>query len=270
MFAFLKKKKIIPHIRLTGVIGSAGRFKQGIDFSGQQEIIKKAFSFKKAKSIAISINSPGGSPVQSHLIHDYIRQLAKKNKKKVIVFAEDVAASGGYLIACAGDEIYANSSSIVGSIGVISASFGFQDAIKKIGVERRVYTAGKNKSTLDPFKEEKEEDIERIKKLQLELHSDFIEVVKKSRGAKLKDPEKNNTFTGEFWSGSASIKLGLIDGIGNAEQILREKFGEDIVIKKLEKQKSFIAKKLSSSIDNQIDNIASVIEERALWQKFGL
>ena len=270
MFSFFKKKKIIPHIRLSGVIGSAGRFKQGIDFSGQQEIIKKAFSFKKSKNIAISINSPGGSPVQSHLIHDYIRQLAKKNEKKVIVFAEDVAASGGYLIACAGDEIYANSSSIVGSIGVISASFGFQDAIKKIGVQRRVYTAGKNKSTLDPFKEEKEEDIERIKRLQLELHSDFIEVVKKSRGSKLKDPEKNNTFTGEFWSGTTSMKLGLIDGIGNAEQILREKFGEDIDIKKLEKPKSFIAKKLSSSIDNQIDNIASVIEERALWQKFGL
>jgi len=270
MFSFFKKKKIIPHIKLSGVIGSAGRFKQGIDFSGQQEIIKKAFSFKKSKNIAISINSPGGSPVQSHLIHDYIRQLAKKNEKKVIVFAEDVAASGGYLIACAGDEIYANSSSIVGSIGVISASFGFQDAIKKIGVQRRVYTAGKNKSTLDPFKEEKEEDIERIKKLQLELHSDFIEVVKKSRGSKLKDPEKNNTFTGEFWSGTASMKLGLIDGIGNAEQILREKFGEDIDIKKLEKPKSFIAKKLSSSIDNQIDNIASVLEERALWQKFGL
>ena len=270
MFSFFKKKKIIPHIRLSGVIGSAGRFKQGIDFSGQQEIIKKAFSFKKSKNIAISINSPGGSPVQSHLIHDYIRQLAKKNEKKVIVFAEDVAASGGYLIACAGDEIYANSSSIVGSIGVISASFGFQDAIKKIGVQRRVYTAGKNKSTLDPFKEEKQEDIERIKKLQLELHSDFIEVVKKSRGSKLKDPEKNNIFTGEFWSGATSMKLGLIDGIGNAEQILREKFGEDIDIKKLEKPKSFIAKKLSSSIDNQIDNIASVIEERALWQKFGL
>ncbi len=270
MFSFFKKKIIIPHIRLAGVIGSAGRFKQGIDFSGQQEIIKKAFSYKKAKCIAVSINSPGGSPVQSHLIHDYIKQLAKKNKKKVIIFAEDVAASGGYLIACAGDEIYANSSSIVGSIGVISASFGFQDAIKKIGIQRRVYTAGKNKSTLDPFKEEKDEDIERIKKLQLELHSDFIEVVKKSRGQKLKDPEKNNTFTGEFWSGSASMKLGLIDGIGNAEQILREKFGEDIIIKKLEKQKSFIAKKLSSSIDNQVDNIASVIEERALWQKFGL
>ena len=270
MFSIFKKKIIVPHVRLAGVIGSAGRFRQGIDFSGQQEIIKKAFSFKKAKSIAISINSPGGSPVQSHLIHDYIRQLAKKNNKKVIVFAEDVAASGGYLIACAGDEIYANSSSIVGSIGVISASFGFQDAIKRIGVQRRVYTAGKNKSTLDPFKEEKPEDIERIKKLQLELHSDFINLVKKSRGSKLKDPDKNNTFTGEFWSGSTSLKLGLIDGIGNAEQILREKFGENIEIKKFEKQKGFLAKRLSSSLDNQVVNLVNVIEERALWQKFGL
>ena len=270
MFSFFKKKIIVPHVRLSGVIGSVGRFRQGIDFSGQQEIIKKAFSFKKAKAIAISVNSPGGSPVQSHLIHDYIRQLAKKNKKKVIVFAEDVAASGGYLIACAGDEIYGNSSSIVGSIGVISASFGFQDAIKKIGVERRVYTAGKNKSTLDPFKEEKEEDIQRLKKIQLELHSDFINVVKSSRGSKLLDTEKNNTFTGEFWSGSTSLKLGLIDGIGNADQILKEKFGEDVVIKKLEKPKSFIAKKLSASMDNQIDSIANVLEERAQWQKFGL
>ena len=196
--------------------------------------------------------------------------MAKKNKKKVIIFAEDVAASGGYLIACAGDEIYANSSSIIGSIGVISASFGFQDAIKKIGIQRRVYTAGKNKSTLDPFKEEKQEDIERIKKLQLELHLDFINLVKKSRRDKLVDPEKNNIFTGEFWSGSASLKLGLIDGIGNAEQILREKFGENILIKKLEKPKSFLAKKLSSSLDSQVDNIANIIEERALWQKFGL
>ena len=270
MFSIFKKKIVIPHLRLSGVIGSVGRFRQGIDFSGQQGMIKKAFSFKKAKNIAISINSPGGSPVQSHLIHDYIRQLAKKNNKKVLVFAEDVAASGGYLIACAGDEIYANSSSIVGSIGVISAWFGFQEAIKKVGIQRRVYTAGKNKSTLDPFKEEKDEDIQRIKKLQLELHSDFINVVKKSRGPKLKEPEKNNTFTGEFWSGSTSLKLGLVDGIGNAEQILREKFGEDVVIKKLEKPKSFIAKKLSASIDNQIDSVANVLEERAQWQKFGL
>ena len=186
MLSFFKKKKIVPHIKLNGVIGNVGKFKQGIDFSGQEEIISKAFSVKKASCVAITINSPGGSPVQSHLIYSYIRQLAEKNKVKVIVFAEDVAASGGYFIACAGDEIYANSSSIIGSIGVISASFGFKDLIQKIGVERRVYTAGKNKSTLDPFMEEKQEDIERLKNIQLDLHKDFIEVVEKSRSTKLK------------------------------------------------------------------------------------
>jgi signal peptide peptidase SppA len=196
--------------------------------------------------------------------------LADEKKIKVIIFAEDVAASGGYFIACAGDEIYANSSSIIGSIGVITASFGFKEMIKKIGIERRVYTAGKNKSTLDPFVDEKEEDVQRLKKLQLELHGDFIKIVEKSRGKKLKEPEKNNIFTGEFWSGSTALKLGLVDGIGNADQILKEKFGKDVVIKKFEKQKSFIAKKLSSSIENQIDNLSNTLEEKAIWQRFGL
>jgi len=142
--------------------------------------------------------------------------------------------------------------------------------IKKIGVERRIFTAGKNKSTLDPFVEEKEEDVQRLKKLQLELHDHFIKVVEKSRGKKLKDPEKNNIFTGEFWSGETALKLGLIDGIGNADQTLREKFGKNVIIKKFEKPKGFIAKKLSSSIENQIDNLANVLEERSMWQKFGL
>ena len=155
MFSIFKKKTIIPHIKLSGIIGNVGKFKQGIDFAGQEEIIKKAFDLKKSPAVAISINSPGGSPVQSHLIHDLIKYQAKKNKKKVIVFAEDVAASGGYLIACSGDEIYANQSSIIGSIGVIYSSFGFTELINKIGVQRRIYTAGKNKSTLDPFMEEK-------------------------------------------------------------------------------------------------------------------
>ena len=185
MFSFFKKKKIIPHVKLSGVIGNVGKFRQGIDFASQEDILKKAFSIKKALAVAISINSPGGSPVQSHLIYKYIRGLAKKNNQKVIVFAEDVAASGGYLIACAGDEIYANSSSIIGSIGVIYSSFGFKDLIKKIGIDRRVYTAGKNKSTLDPFLEEKEEDIKRLKNIQLDLHKDFINVVEESRGNKL-------------------------------------------------------------------------------------
>ena len=268
MLSIFKKKKIIPHIKLSGVIGNVGKFKQGIDFSSQEETILKAFSLKKAPCVAITINSPGGSPVQSHLIFNFIRQQAKKNKKKVMVFAEDIAASGGYLIACAGDEIYANSSSIIGSIGVIYSSFGFTELIKKIGVERRVHTAGKNKSTLDPFLEEKKEDIERLKNIQLDLHKDFINVVEKSRGAKLKKLDVE-LFSGEFWSGNKAKELGLIDEIGDVNQVLKEKFGEDVIIKKFEKSKSWLSKKLSSSNDH-IDQVANILEEKSIWQKYGL
>ena len=268
MFSFFKKKKIVAHLKLSGVIGNAGKFKQGIDFAGQEELIKKAFTLKKAACVAISINSPGGSPVQSHLIYSFIRQQAKKHKKKVIVFAEDVAASGGYLISCAGDEIYANSSSIIGSIGVIYSSFGFTELIKKIGVERRVHTAGKNKSTLDPFLEEKKEDIERLKNIQLDLHKDFIKVVEDSRGAKLNKSSGVELFSGEFWSGSKAKELGLIDGIGNADQILREKFGENVVIKKFEKSKGWLSKKLSSS-ETQMEQFINILEERSIWQRYG-
>ena len=268
MFSFLKKKKIVPHIKLSGVIGNVGKFKQGIDFSGQEEIITKAFAVKKAPCVAITVNSPGGSPVQSHLIYNFIRYKAKKNKKKVIVFAEDVAASGGYLIACAGDEIYASSSSIIGSIGVIYSSFGFTELIRKIGVQRRVYTAGKNKSTLDPFLEEKKEDIERLKNIQLELHKNFIEVVEKSRGSKLKKNEIE-LFSGEFWSGIKAKELGLIDELGDANLVLREKFGEDVVIKKFEKSKSWLSKKLSTSND-RLDKFANILDEKSFWQRYGL
>ena len=269
IFKIFKKKKIVPHIRLSGVIGSIGKFKQGLDFNGQQEIIQKAFAIKKAKAIAISINSPGGSPVQSHLIYSYIRKQAKKNKKKVLIFAEDVAASGGYLIACAGDEIYANSSSIIGSIGVIYSSFGLQELIKKAGIQRRIYTAGKNKSTLDPFVEEKKEDIERLKKIQLELHSDFIKVVEASRSNKLKKDGNPDLFTGEFWSGSKAKELGLIDGLGNADEILKEKFGEDVVIKKFEKPKSWLSKKLAGAGESQIENLLNILDEKTIWQRYG-
>ena len=268
MIWFFKKKKIVPHIKLSGVIGNVGKFRQGIDFSSQEEIIKKAFSIKKASVVAVTINSPGGSPVQSHLIYKFIREQAKKNKKKVMVFAEDVAASGGYLIACAGDEIYANSSSIIGSIGVIYSSFGFKDLIQKIGVQRRVYTAGKNKSTLDPFLDEKQEDIERLKNIQLELHRDFINVVEESRGTKLRKETGIELFSGEFWSGRKAKDLGLIDGIGNADQILRKKFGEEVVIKKFEKSKGWLAKRLSSSEDHA-DKIISILEKRSIWQRYG-
>ena len=267
MFSLFKKKKIIPLIRLSGVIGNVGKFKQGIDLVGQEEIIKKAFSIKKTPVVAISINSPGGSPVQSHLVHDFIRYQAKKNKKKVIVFAEDVAASGGYLISCAGDEIYANQSSIIGSIGVIYSSFGFKDLIDKIGVKRRIYTAGKNKSTLDPFLDEKKEDIERLKNIQLDLHKNFINVVENSRSKKLKKEIGIELFSGEFWSGNKALELGLVDGIGNANNILREKYGENIIIKSFEKNKSWLARKLSS--ESQVDKLLNSIEEKSIWQKYG-
>ena len=268
MFSLFRKKIIVPHVRLTGIIGSAGRFKQGMELANQRDILKKAFSVKKISHVAISINSPGGSPVQSHLIYSYIRELAEKKKVKVLIFAEDVAASGGYFIACAGDEIFANSSSIIGSIGVISASFGFKDLIQKIGVQRRVYTAGKNKSTLDPFLDEKEEDIKRLKNIQLELHQEFIDVVEESRKTKLKKDIGVELFSGEFWSGKKSKDLGLIDGLGNSEQVLREKFGEDVEVKIFEKSKGWLAKKLSSS-ENQADKILNLIEERSIWQKYG-
>ena len=268
MFSFFKKKKIVSHIKLNGVIGNVGKFKQGIDFVGQEEIIKKAFSLKKISAVAISINSPGGSPVQSHLLYKFIRQQSEK-KVKVIVFAEDVAASGGYLIACAGDEIYANSSSIVGSIGVIYSAFGFKDLIKKIGVDRRVHTAGKNKSTLDPFLEEKKEDIDRLKNIQLDLHKDFIKVVEDSRGSKLKKNLGVELFSGEFWSGRKSKELGLVDGIGNANDVLREKFGENVVIKKFEKSKGWLSKKLSASHNDQFNQLVNILEERSIWQRYG-
>ena len=268
MISIFKKKKTVSHLRLTGVIGNVGKFRQGIEYSGQEDIIKKAFSVKKALAVAITINSPGGSPVQSHLIYKFIREQAKKNKKKVIFFAEDVAASGGYLIACSGDEIYANSSSIIGSIGVISASFGFKNLIEKIGVQRRVYTAGKNKSTLDPFLDEKEEDINRLKNIQLELHQDFIDVVEESRGSKL-NKSGVELFSGEFWTGKKAKELGLIDGLGNADQILREKFGDEIEIKKFGKPKGWLANKLSSSQDHT-DKLISILEERSIWQRYGL
>ena len=186
-------------------------------------LIEKAFAYDDAPAVAISINSPGGSPVQSRLIYKRIRDLAAEKNKTVLVFVEDVAASGGYMIAVAGDEIIADPSSIVGSIGVVSASFGFPELIKKIGVERRVHTAGRNKAVLDPFLPEKPEDVERLKALQLEVHETFIDIVKERRGAKLKDDP--DLFTGLFWTAKRGVELGLVDALGDMRSVLKERFG---------------------------------------------
>tara|TARA_B100000886_G_scaffold202891_1_gene140161 strand:+ start:8665 stop:9471 length:807 start_codon:yes stop_codon:yes gene_type:complete len=264
------KKPVVAHIRLRGVIGNVGRFQQGLSLASNEAIIKKAFETKKLSAVAISINSPGGSPVQSKLIYSLIRRLAKEKKVKVFTFAEDVAASGGYMLACAGDEIYANSSSIVGSIGVIYAAFGLSELIKKIGVERRVYTAGKSKSTLDPFKEEKPEDVERLKRIQEDLHKQFIELVKSSRKDKIKHMKDDDLFTGEFWSGEKSKDLGLIDGIGDMTETIQEKFGKKVKIKNFDKPESWLKRRLSSNLSNDIINISYELESRYLWNKYGL
>ncbi len=192
----------IPVVRLHGTIASGGtQFRQNLSLASVAGVLEKAFAFKNAPAVAISVNSPGGSPVQSRLIYRRIRDLASEKNKPVLIFVEDVAASGGYMIALAGDEIVADPSSIVGSIGVISASFGFTELMKKIGIERRVYTAGRNKAVLDPFKPENEEDVERLKQLQLQVHDTFIDLVKQRRGAKLKD--EPDLFTGLFWTGQS-------------------------------------------------------------------
>lgn len=215
----------IPVIRLHGTIMSGGnQFRPNLSLASTAALIEKAFAFKDAPAVAISINSPGGSPVQSRLIYKRIRDLAEEKKKHVLVFVEDVAASGGYMIAVAGDEIIADPSSVVGSIGVVSAGFGFQDLIKKIGVERRVHTAGQNKSILDPFQPEKPDDVARLKDLQLEIHQTFIDLVNQRRGLKLKDDPE--LFTGMFWTGMKGLELGLIDGLGDMRSFLRQRYGE--------------------------------------------
>jgi len=228
--SWLRRAPLVPVLRFTGAIGVVTPLKPGLSLSTSAAAIEKAFSMRGAKAVAIQINSPGGSAVQSMLIYRRIRALAEEKGLKVYVFAEDVAASGGYLLAVAGDEIYADASSIVGSIGVITASFGVHELISKIGVERRVITAGANKDTLDPFLPEKPEDVERVKAIQLDVHAAFIDLVKERRGAKIA-ASGENLFTGEFWSGKKALELGLIDGLADLRTKMRALYGEEVRFK---------------------------------------
>src|ERR1700761_3295204 len=218
---------VVPVVRLSGVIGAVTPLRPGMSLAGVAKMLDKAFSTKNAKAVAISINSPGGSPVQSRQIYLRIRQLAAEKKLPVLVFVEDVAASGGYMLACAGDEIFCDPSSILGSIGVVGGSFGFQELIKKIGVERRLYTAGSHKAMLDPFKPENPDDVARVKALQSEIHAIFIDLVKQSRGGRLKAAD-DVLFTGEYWAGETSIKLGLADAVGDIRSVLRARYGDKV------------------------------------------
>jgi signal peptide peptidase SppA len=271
---------VVPVVRLSGVIGAVTPLRPGMSLTGVAKTLERAFATKNAKAVALTINSPGGSPVQSRQIYLRIRQLAAEKKLPVLVFVEDVAASGGYMIACAGDEIFCDPSSILGSIGVVGGAFGFQDLIKKIGVERRLYTAGEHKAMLDPFLPENPEDVARVKALQREIHAIFIALVKQSRGGRLKGADQV-LFTGEYWAGETSVSLGLADAIGDLRSTLRARYGDKVLtpviapatgmLSNLLGRRSAGAGALTSldGIAGLPDELISALETRAIWAKFG-
>ncbi len=273
---FRRDMTVIPVVRLHGAIMSGGsQFRQPLNIASTAGVLEKAFSMKQAPAVAISINSPGGSAVQSRLIYKRIRDLAAEKNKQVFMFVEDAAASGGYMIACAGDEIIADPSSIVGSIGVVYGAFGFTELIGKIGVERRVHTAGRNKVMLDPFQPEKKADVAHLKKLQEEIHTTFIDLVKQSRGAKLAD--NDDLFTGMFWTGERGLELGLVDVIGDMRSFLKERFGDKAKPVLVSQSRGLFGRRLphaGTAIEgigaNFADGLAMSLEERTLWAQYGL
>src|ERR1700712_3005907 len=271
---------VVPVVRLSGVIGAVTPLRPGMTLAGVAKMLERAFAMKNARAVAVVINSPGGSPVQSRQIYLRIRQLAAEKKLPVLVFVEDVAASGGYMIACAGDEIFCDPSSILGSIGVVGGSFGFQDLIKKIGVERRLYTAGAHKAMLDPFLPENPDDVSRVKALQREIHAIFIALDKGARGSRLKGAD-DVLFTGEYWAGETSVSLGLADAIGDLRSTLRARYGEKVrtpviapasgMLSGLLGRRSPGAGSMSAldGIGGLPDELISALETRAIWAKFG-
>jgi serine protease SohB len=277
---FRRDAAIVPVVRLSGVIGAVTPLRPGLTLAGIARTLERAFATKRAKAVALVINSPGGSPVQSRQIYLRIRQLAAEKKLPVLVFVEDVAASGGYMIACAGDEIFCDPSSILGSIGVVGGGFGFQDLLKRIGVERRLYTAGEHKATLDPFLPENPDDVARLKALQREIHAIFIALVKGARGARLKGTE-DVLFTGEYWAGEKSVSLGLADKIGDIRSTLRERFGEKVLTPVIAPASGMLSGLLGrrspgagslaafDGIGGLPDDLISALETRAIWAKFG-
>ncbi len=265
---------VVGVLRLTGVIGGRmGPMGGGLTLEGLEKSIENAFSKKNIKAVALQINSPGGSPVQSALIAGRIRALADEKKLPVFAFAEDVAASGGYWLACAADEIYADENSMIGSIGVISAGFGFPEAISRLGIERRVYSAGENKSMLDPFKQEDAVDVARIKALQTDIHESFKRHVRDRRGERLNE-DLEPLFEGDFWTGGRALGLGLVDGIGDMHGVMRRKFGERVTFRKFSAKTSGLKKLLGRSgadaaFDRTLATVAAV-DEWSHWKRYGL
>ena len=271
---------VVPVVRLSGLIGAVTPLRPGMSLAGVARTLERAFGTRNAKAVALVINSPGGSPVQSRQIYLRIRQLAAEKQLPVLAFVEDVAASGGYMIACAGDEIFCDPSSILGSIGVVGGSFGFQELIKKIGIERRLYTAGEHKAMLDPFLPEDRHDVARLKAIQREIHAIFIALVKESRGSRLKGGD-GVLFSGEYWAGDTSISLGLADAIGDIRSTLRARYGEKVLtpviapasgmLSGLFSRRSAGAGTLAAldGIAGLPEEVISALESRAIWARFG-
>lgn len=268
-----KTKPVVPVVRVHGAIGLSTPLRPGVTMAGLAPVLEKAFSIKKAPAVAVVINSPGGSPVQSHLIFKRIRALAEESGKQVLVFVEDVCASGGYMIAVAGDEIFVDEHSIVGSIGVVSQGFGFVGLIDKLGIDRRVHTSGDRKAILDPFQPERQEDVDHLLQLQEEIHSEFRDLVTGRRGTLLSDD--GELFSGLFWTGRTAIGLGLADAVGDVRTALKARFGEDTVLKLISTPRPIPFLRPASpgvglSLDGWSADLISTLEERSLWSRFGL
>lgn len=274
---FRRDIPVVPVVRLAGVIGLSTPLRPGLTISSVARPLERAFTWRNAKAVALVINSPGGSAVQSHLIFRRIRQLAEENEKPVLCFVEDVAASGGYMIACATDEIICDASSIVGSIGVVGGSFGFTGLIEKLGIERRLYTAGERKATLDPFLPENPEEVARLKAMQKDIHASFIALVRERRGPALTAPD-SDLFSGEYWAGGRAVALGLADRVGDLRSTMRERYGEDVATPLVVGERGWFGRAkpgLGFSFDpfaraGFADEIVSAIESRALWARYGL
>ena len=259
---FLKKTTSVNVVRLHGMIGTGGR--SALNDAALAPVLERAFSKGKPAAVAISVNSPGGSPVQSSLIGSRIRRLSEEKEIPVFAFVEDVAASGGYWLVSCADEIFADPASIVGSIGVISAGFGLQDLIARYGIERRVYTAGKSKSMLDPFREEKQEDVERLTSILGDVHDVFIQHVNTMRGDKI--TQEIDVFTGEVWLAERAKELGLIDEIGHLVPTLKDRFGDKVKLRVIEQKRSF-SQRFGLSMS---DSVVGTLEERIALSRFGL
>jgi signal peptide peptidase SppA len=276
---FRRDRPVVPVVRLTGIVGFSTPLRPGLTLAGLARTLERAFTIRHATAVAIAVNSPGGSPVQSHLIFRRIRQLAEQHRRRVIAFIEDAGASGGYMIACAADEIVADQHSIVGSIGVVGGSFGFDKLIGKLGIERRLYTSGEHKAMLDPFLPENPDDVERLKKLQREIHDDFIALVKSRRTGKLIGAE-DDLFSGAYWTGRRALEFGLVDAIGDLRSVLRERFGDKVVTPLVSAERGWLGRRLFGTVGAQAfaapaglavaEELISALEARAIWARYGL